>query len=125
MVYLRSNLLFVFSFNFFYKPETKLLYKFFFVHVFLMVESIFFHGFSLKKTSESRTLVIQKVCHFKMLVIASPNEFFSSVILFDDLFEFLVSFSIFHFCRSVVLGLNNFDMKLQSFRLNFGLSLRM
>ena len=60
-----------------------------------------------------------------MLVIASPNEFFSSVILFADLFEFLVSFSIFHFCRSVVLGLNNFDMKLQSFRLNFGLSLRM
>ena len=68
MVYLRSNLLFVFSFNFFYKPETKFLYEFFFVHVFLMVESIFFHDFSLKKTSESRTLVIQKISKCLLLL---------------------------------------------------------
>ena len=78
----------------------------------------------LKKTSESRKLIIKKFAILKLFVIAAPNEFFSSVILIANFFEFLVSFIVFHIGCSVVLGLINFDMKLSSFRLTFVLSLR-
>ena len=68
-----------------------------------MVESItFLLFFASKKHPSLENLYFKNFALLKLFVSVSPNEFFSSVILFADFFDFLVSFSIFHFCRSVV-----------------------
>ena len=57
-----------------------------------------------------------------MIVFYSSNEILRKVVLFADFFKFLVTFIMFNFCRSAVLELKNFDMKLSSLRSIFGLS---
>ena len=57
-----------------------------------------------------------------MIVFYSSNEILRKVILFADFFKFLVTFIMFHFCRSAVSELKSFDMKLSSLRSIFGLS---
>ena len=75
-----------------------------------MVESAtFFIFFTQNKIFQSTKLVIQKLIILKLFVFASPNEFFFRAIFFTDFLEFLVSFIILDFCRSVVLGLNISD----------------
>ena len=117
---------FFFEFNFSYKPQTKLLIAFLFgLCVFDVSFNYLFVIFFLNKTSESRKLMIRKIWLFEVVCYCFAKRIFSKCDFVCFFFEFLVSFTIFHFGRSVVLRLNDFDLKISSFRLTFESSLRM